>query len=381
MVVEQGGPLVKPPRMPGVPKSEAVEIEMVAELVAKRSQESSERGGLLAYRGFSPDADHEVVRRYTDNVEAYQLYLKGRFYWNKRTQPGFFESIKYYQQAIDKDPSYALAYAGLSQSYAPLATFSLFPPNDMMPKAEAAARKALDIDPNLSEAYTGLALATTYYDRNWPEAEKYFKQALSLNPNYPTAHQWYSLYLNAVGRPEEAIGEAKRALDLDPLSLPINYQVASAYYLSRRYDEAIEQGRKSIEMDPNFPLSHRGLARAYSAKGMYPEAIAEWQKYQDLNPGSDALANLTYCYGRAGDQRQALHGLDTLQARSREGYVPPYAFAMAYVGMGEKDQAFVRLEQAIMNRESLVVFLNVDAIWDPIRSDPRFADLVRRIGL
>ena len=257
----------------------------------------------------------------------------------------------------------------------------MFPPNDMMPKAEAAARKALDIDPNLGEAYTGLALATTYYDRNWPEAEKYFKKALSLNPNFPTAHQWYSLYVNAVGRSDEAIGESKRALDLDPLSLPVNYQVASAYYLSRRYDEAIEQGRKSIEMDPNFPLSHRGLARAYSAKGMYPEAIGEWQKYQDLNPGSDALANLIYSYGRAGDQGQALHGLEMLQGRSREGYVPAYAFAMAYLGLGEKDQALVRLEQAITNRESLVVFLKVDAIGDPIRSDPRFADLVRSIGL
>src|SRR5262249_26151500 len=294
---------------------------------------------------------------------------------------GFFESIKYYQQAIDKDPSYALAYAGLSQSYAPLATFAMFPPDDMMPKSEAAARKALDIDPNLSEAYTGLALATTYYDRNWPEAEKYFKQALSLNPTYPTAHQWYSLYLNAVGRSDEAVGEAKRALDLDPLSLPISYQVASAYYLSRHYDEAIEQGRKGVEMDSNFPLSHRGLARAYSAKGLYPEAIAEWKKYQDLNPGSDALANLIHCYGRAGDQRQARHALEMLRGRSREGYVPAYAFAIAHVGLGEKDQALISLEQAITNRESVVVFLKVDAIWDPIRSDARFADLVRSIGL
>jgi eukaryotic-like serine/threonine-protein kinase len=323
----------------------------------------------------------KLARRYTDNAEAYQLYLKGRFYWNKRTQQGFFESIKYYQQAIDKDPSYALAYAGLSQSYPPLAIFGWFPANDMMPKAKAAAHKALDIDPNLGEAYTGLAMATFYYDRDWANAEKYFKQAISLSPTYATAHQWFSLDLSAIGRSDEALGEAKRALDLDPLSLPVINNVGSAYYLARRYDEAIEQGRKGVEMDPNFPLSHRGLARAYSAKGMYREAASEWQKYQDLSPGSDALANLIYCYGRAGERNQALHALEMLQERSRKGFVPAYSFALAYTGLDETDQAFARLEQSLTNRESIPVFLNVDAVWDSLRSDPRFADLVRRMGL
>src|SRR5215467_2241012 len=323
----------------------------------------------------------QLARRYTDNPEAYHLYLKGRYYWNKRTQQAFFQSIDYYQQAIDKDPSYALAYAGLSQSYPPLAVFGWFPANDMMPKGEAAAHKALEIDPNLGEAYTGLAMATFYYDRDPPSAEKYFKQSIALNPSFPTAHQWYSLYLSAVGRPEEAMAEAKKALELDPLSLPVQYQVATVYYSAGRYDESIREGRKSVEMDPGFPLTHWALARAYMAKGMYSDAVPELQKLENLSPGSFGLANLTYTYGRAGQRNEALHGLGMLQERSRNGYVPAYFFALAYTGLGQKDQAFKYLDQALMNRESQMLFLKIDAVWEPLRSDARFGELVRRAGL
>jgi eukaryotic-like serine/threonine-protein kinase len=323
----------------------------------------------------------QLSKRYTDNAEAYQLYLKGRFYWNKRTQQGFFQAIEYYQQAIDKDPSYALAYAGLSESYPPLAVFGWFPARDMMPKAKAAAHKALEIDPNLAEAYTGLALATVYYDWDWPNAEKYFQQAISLNPAYSTAHQWHSLFLDATGRYEEALTEAKHALNLDPLSLPASYQVVTACYYLRRFDEAIEQGRKTLEMDPNFPLGHNGLGKAYVAKGMYSEAAAEWLKYYDLSPGPYSRGFLGYSYARAGKRTEALQVLQDLQARAQKEFVPAYTFALAYTGLGDFGQAFAKLDEAVDNRETFVVYLKADAIWDPLRKDHRFTDLVRRVGL
>ncbi|HKN59986.1 MAG TPA: protein kinase [Candidatus Acidoferrales bacterium] len=323
----------------------------------------------------------QLSRRYTDNPEAYQLYLKGRFYWNKRTQQGFLKAIEYYQQAIDKDPSYGLAYAGLSESYPPLSTFGWFPAHDMMPKAKAAAHKALEIDPNLAEAYTGLALATTYYDWDWPKAEGYFQQAITLNPSYPTAHQWYSLFLQVTGRSQEAAAEIKRAVDLDPFSLAVNQQVGSIYYLARHYDEAIEQLRRTIELDANFPLSHFQLGRVYAAKGRHREAVAEWQRYSDLSPGSFPLGYLGYGYGRLGDRAQALRILEELKAGSRKEFVSAYTFAVIYAGLNDKDQVFASLQQALQERTAFLIWVKLDTMWDPFRSDPRFADLVRRVGL
>jgi TolB-like protein/Tfp pilus assembly protein PilF/predicted Ser/Thr protein kinase len=323
----------------------------------------------------------QLSRRYTDNPEAYQLYLKGRFYWNKRTQQGFFKAIEYFQQAIDKDPSYALAYAGLSESYPPLAVFGWFPAQEMMPKAQVAARRALELDPNLAEAYSGLALATLYHDWDWPNAQRYFQQAIAINPSYPTAHQWYSFYFAIQKNPDMAVAETKRAIDLDPFSLAANQQLGAIYYQARRYQEGAEQLRKTIDMDTNFPLAHYQLGRVYAAEGKYQEAVEEWKKYSDLSPGTFALGYLAYGYGRLGDRAQATRILEQLKLRSKTEFVSAIPFALVYMGLGDNEQALASLDQALQERASMLVFLNLDSVWDPIRSDVRFANLVRSVGL
>jgi serine/threonine protein kinase/tetratricopeptide (TPR) repeat protein len=322
----------------------------------------------------------QLSRHYTDNPEAYELYLQGRYYWNKRTLQGFLKAIDYYQHAIDKDPTYALAYAGMSECYPPLAVFGWFPARDVMPKAEAAARKALEIDPNLGEAYTGLAMATFYYEWDWSNAEKYFQQAIALSPSYATAYQWHSLLSCALGRSDDAIAQVKRAIELDPASLAVNQQAGIVYYFARRYDEATAHLQKTLEMDPNYPLAHYQLGRVYSAEGKYREATTEWKKYSDLSPGTYPQGLLIYSYGRLGDRDRALHMLEELKTRSGKEFVSSYTFALAYDGVGDMDRTFASLEQARQERMPLLVFLKLDPIWDHVRSDPRFIDLLRGMG-
>jgi len=316
------------------------------------------------------------------NPEAFQLWLKGRYYWYKLNPEGLQKAIEYFQQALEKDPAYAPAYAGLADSYNLLAFFNVFPPREVMPKAKAAAVKALELDDNLAEAHVSLGWAGFTYDLDWPAAGKHFDRAIVLNPAYPLAHSYYSLYLGALGRPEEGLTEAKRALDLDPVSPAINHYVVVQLYLARRFDEAIEQCRKTLELDPSFTAVHGTLAEVYSAKGMYREALAEYEEYSALSGGSPrSTAFVGYAHARLGQRSQAFRVLEQLRAASKQKYVPALSFAIVYVGLGEKEQAFLWLEKAYDERTNSLAYLKVQATWDPLRSDPRFADLVRRIGL
>jgi len=316
------------------------------------------------------------------NPEAFQLWLKGRYYWYKLNPEGLQKAIEYFQQALEKDPTYAPAYAGLADSYNLLAFFNVFPPREVMPKAKAAAVKALELDDNLAEAHVSLGWAGFTYDLDWPAAGKHFERAIVLNPAYPLAHSYYSLYLGALGRPEEGLTEAKRALDLDPVSPAINHYVVVQLYLARRFDEAIEQCRKTLELDPSFTPVRGTLAEVYSAKGMYREALAEYEEYSALSGGSPrSTAFVGYAHARLGQRSQAFRVLEQLRAASKQKYVPALSFAIVYVGLGEKEQAFLWLEKAYDERTNSLAYLKVQATWDPLRSDPRFADLVRRIGL
>jgi TolB-like protein len=314
--------------------------------------------------------------------EAYRLYLKGRFYWYKLTPQAMQKAIEYFQEALEKDPAYAPAYAGLADTYNTLAFFTVFPPREVVPKAKAAAVKALEIDATLAEAHVSLGWAGFTYDLDWPTAGKHFEQAVLLNPAYPVAHSFYSLYLGALGRSEEGLTEAKRALDLDPVSPAVLHYVVVQLYMARRFDEAIEQCRKTIELDSSFTPAHRVLAEVYAAKGMYRESLAEYEKYATLSGGSPgSTAFVGYARARLGQRDQAVRVLDQLGTASMQTYVPALSFAVVYVGLGEQDQAFVWLEKAFDERTNSLAYLKVQATWDPLRSDPRFTDLLCRIGL
>ena len=323
-----------------------------------------------------------LTKRYTEDAEAYQLYLKGRYHWNKLAPEGSQKAIEYFQHAIDKDPNYALAYAGLADTYIQLSFLTLLPPREVMPKAKTAAVKALELDDRLAEAHVSLGFFSFQYDRDWAAAGKHFERALALNPAYPIGHVFYSLYLGALGRSEEALAEAKRARDLDPAFPGMDHYVAVQLYLARQFDQAIEQCRKAQDMDPSFPHTYWVLGDAYAGKGMYREALPEYERYAALIPGSPpALAYLGYAHARLGERSQALRVLEELRAASTQRYVPAVSFAVVYVGLGEKEQAFTWLEKAYEERTNFLAYLKVQATWDPLRSDPRFADLLRRVGL
>jgi tetratricopeptide (TPR) repeat protein len=326
--------------------------------------------------------DKALAKHYTESNEAYQLYLKGRFYWNKRTPEALTKSIEYFNQAIGKDPSFALAYAGLADSY--VVPASLLPPREGMPKAKAAAMRALELDETLAEAHTSLGRVLAAYEWNWTSAEKEFKRAIDLNPHYATAHQWYGGCLEATGRSNEAIAERKRAQELDPLSLVINFELGVAFYYAHNYDQAIEQFHKTLELDQNFPAAHVFLPAAYEQKGKYEEAIAEFKKGIPLRGGSEwafTKGGLGHLYAILGKKSEALTLLDELKQLAAQEYVPPTSIALVYAGLGEKDEAFAWLEKAYEERSFQLQWLNVEPRWDSLRSDPRFADLIRRIGL
>jgi len=351
----------------------------VADVFALQEDLSTEISEKLRLR-LTGEEKERLAKRYTENAEAYQLYLKGRYYWNKETADGETKAVEYFQQAIEKDPGDALAYSGLADSYNLLAAFAWLPPREAIPKSKAAALKALEIDDHLAEAHAALGYASFSYDYDWAAAEMHFQRAVALNPS---AH-WstYSLYFSSLGRHEEALTEAKLGLDLDPVSPMLNFRMARNLYMARRFDEAIEQCKKLLEMDPGFPLAHWQLGLAYAEKGVYPEAIAELEEYSELTRGSPgALASLGLGLARAGERRRAFQVIEQLKALSKQKYVYSLGFARIYAALGDKEQAFAWLEKAYEERSTAVYFLRVEATWDPLRSDPRFNDLLRRVGL
>jgi len=324
----------------------------------------------------------QLAKRYTENSEAYQLYLKGRFHWNKRTEEALQKGIDYFRQAIESDPGYALAYAGLADSYNILASYSAVAPKDAFPMAKSAASRALELDTELAEAHTSLAFARFGYDWKWAESEKEFKRALRLNPGYAMARNWYAVTVVAQGRFDEAFDQINRARELDPLSLPINTNAGWLLHLARRYDEAIEQYLKTIELDEGFGLAHRRLGQTYEQTHMYNEAVIEFQKAVKLS-GEDVelLSARGHFYAMLGESEKAKEVLELLEERATSTYVPAYLVARVHLGFGDNDRVFEWLNKACDERYGYLAYLNVDPMFDNVRSDPRFAELVRRVGL
>jgi tetratricopeptide (TPR) repeat protein len=332
--------------------------------------------------------EQKIAKNYTQNTEAYQLYLRGRYHWNKRTGADVKKSIEYFQQAIDKDPAYALAYAGLAEGYILVPGYGLASPHDAYPKARAAAMKAVEIDETLAEAHNALAAVKSNYEWKFAEAETEWQRTIALNPNYATAHQWYGEQLLGMGRYDEALTELKRAQELDPLSLIINSVLGQTYRLNGQNDQAIEQLRKTLEIDPNFERTHLFLADAYQGKGMFEEAADEFGKTFVLMGGrpedaarfTGAVKNAYKTSGPKGYWRTLA---ETLTGGSVvvPGQGPPLTvLAGFWTQSGETDKAFALLEKAYEEHDDGMLRLK-DPIFDPIKSDPRYKDLLRRVGL
>jgi serine/threonine protein kinase/Flp pilus assembly protein TadD len=320
----------------------------------------------------------------TVDPEAYQLYLKGRFYWNKRTETNLKKGIEYLHQAIDLDPTYALAYAGIADCYSLLGwdLFGVMPPREALPIAKAAARKALEIDDSLAEAHSSLAWTKLAFDWDWCGAVSEFKRAIELNPGYAVTHHWYAECLAGMGHYAEALAEIRQAQELDPLSLIISSVAGWILYFDRQDDQAIAQFRRTLELDPNFWVAHWTLGRAYEQKAMFAEAIAEIQKAIDLSEGSPlSLAALGHAHAVSGGLAEAQRVLNELKESSKRRYISPYGIAAIHAGLGEKDEAFMWLEKAYEERSGWLIWLRAEPISDPLRTDPRFQDLLRRIGL
>jgi TolB-like protein/Flp pilus assembly protein TadD len=359
----------------------------MADLTALQGEIARDVSGKLQSRLSGSDRP-QVAKNYTENVEAYQLYLKGKYYWNKRTGQDTLKSIEYFQQAIDKDPTYALAYSGLAEAYVLLPAYTGESAAVAYPRARAAARRALEIDDQLAEAHTALANISSEFDWDFAAAEAGFKRAIAINPNYATAHQWYGEYLMAMGRFPDAVAEIRRAQEVDPLSLIINGLLGVALNLNGQLDEAIEQIKKTIDLDPNFPRSHIFLAEAYQQKGRYNDAIEEFAKVsrfagmppEVVNQLSAQTAEAYKREGPAGYYR-AMAELFGARRNTKTDQPPPVTVIAGYwVQAGEHDKALQMLESALQKRDPDLLRLN-GPHFDPIRNDPRFIAIVKQIGL
>lgn len=325
-----------------------------------------------------------IAKRYPENSEAYQLYLRGRYYWNKSTSEDYAKSIESYQQAIQKDPKYALAYSGLADTYHSMTTEGLLRPKEGFQKVESTATTALRLDSSLAEAHASLATVRFAYDWNWKAAEEEVQRAVSLDPNCLECHHFYARYLRAMGRFDEAVDEAKKALALDPLSIEINVTLGTVYYWAGRYDQAIAQYQKTLELDSKYPDVHDNLADAYAKKQMSKEALAQEQEFLRLEgdeEGADILGRDYEEHGFA-EARRLLYenSLSVYQDMAKEQYVSPMTFGTIYTLLGERDQAFAWLDKAYEERSIFLVFLKTDPQYDNLRRDPRFAALLKRIG-
>jgi serine/threonine-protein kinase len=324
----------------------------------------------------------QLTKRYTENVEAYGLYLKGRHHWNRWTEEGFHKAIEYFQQAIENDPSYALAHAGLADCYVLLGWNSYLPPKEAFPKGKAAANAALRFDPDLAEAHTPLAAVLWLHDWQWEKAQTEFKRSLELNPKYPTANHWYAEYTMTIGRHEEALLRFRKTQDLDPLWLIINVAVGWALYHARRYDEAVEQLRRTIDLDPNYALTYWILGLLLRQTGRYELAITEGEKGVKLSGGSPLMrAALAQTLGTAGRTKEALQILDELTKLARQKYVAPYFFAGIHIGLGENERAIEYLEKCFEEHSHWLIYLHIDPSMDALRDNAGFQSLLRRVGL
>ena len=348
----------------------------VANLVSLQSEIARDVSQKLKTKLTGAD-EQRISKNYTENTEAYQLFLKGRFYANKRTPQDLQKSIDYFNQAIVVDQNYALVFTGLAEAYALLSIYGAAPPRDSMLKARESALKALSLDDDLAEAHSTLGFILTIYDYDFAGADREFKRAIELNPNFATAHHWYGILISALGRHEESLAEMRRALRIDPLSLTINRAYGERLFLARRYDDAIEQLKKTLELDAGFVSTHYSLAAAYQMKAKYAECVEELAKYQELIGEPQTAALIRESYARNGWQG-FLRVITEKHIRFNSPLDNPAIF---HAALGEKDKAFAELEKSYENRESFMILIKADSRLEPLRDDPRFTDLVRRVGL
>jgi tetratricopeptide (TPR) repeat protein len=328
------------------------------------------------------EEQNRLTKRSTESPEAHQLYLKGRYLWNRRTRETVQRAAQYFRQAIDKDPGYALAWAGLADCYGVSGVYGITSNKDSIPRAKEAATKALEIDDTLAEAHASLGYAEGY-DWDWSDAEREFQRAIQLDPTYPTARHWRATnFLEPMGRLNEAMTELKRAHELDPLSPVINAVLARNFMFARQYDRAAEQLRETLEIDPNFALAHSYLGLFYELKGMLGQAIAEFQAWQTLSGDEPAATGaLGHAYALSGKRAEAQKAIVRLRDLSKDRYVAPYDVAVVYVGLGDTDQTMEWLQRAYEDHSAWLIWIKLDPRFDGIRGDPRYRDLLRRMKI
>jgi TolB-like protein/Tfp pilus assembly protein PilF len=323
----------------------------------------------------------KVEKNYTANAEAYQLYLKGKFFWNKRTGESLKQAAELYRQAADKDPNYALAYSGLAETYVLFSSYDVAPANDSMPQAKAAALRALEIDDSLAEAHTALGFYLSNYEWQREASEKEYRRAIELKPNYATAHHWLGADLVNVKRFDDSLAELRRAEELDPLSPIIGTNLGDTLVFARRYDEAIAQYKRTLVLNPGFASAHRGLGWAYGSKGIYPEAIAETRTAIELRNGSSAKGYLGLWLAKSGKREETLQLLNELKQEAISGYVQGYTFALIYIGLGDKEEALNWLEKQMSGHSETANQYAVAPEFDDLRSEPRFKEMLKRMNL
>lgn len=323
----------------------------------------------------------KVEKSYTTNAEAYQLYLKGKFFWNKRTGESLKQAVDFYNQAIEKDPNYALAYSGLAETYVLFSSYDVASATDSMPRAKAAALRALAIDDSVAEAHTAFGFYLWYYEWNHDASEKEFRRAIELKPDYSTAHHWFGGCLSDVKRFDDGLAELRRAEELDPLSLIIGKNLGDALVLARRYDEAIAQYKRTLVLNPNFASAHQWLGRAYGSKGMYPEAISETRAAMELNNRSTPKGDLGLWLARSGKREEAVKLLSELKQEAAAGYVQSYSIAIIYIGLGNREEALNWLEKHMSAHSETASEYAVAPELDDLRSEPRFKAMLKQMNL
>jgi tetratricopeptide (TPR) repeat protein len=324
-----------------------------------------------------------LTKRYTSNDEAYQLYLKARYHFAKRTRDDILKSVEYFQQAIKLDPSYALAYAGLADCYNGMTAYPYLSPKEAVPKAKAAAKRALEIDPTLAEAHTALANSLASFDWNWEEAEREFKRAIELNPNDSGSHWRYGMfYLMVLGRAEESIAEGKRAVELEPLNLNHGANLSGLYFHARQNDKAYQEAKQVFDLDPNFIVGRWALSQSSIMKGMYPEVIALNEQSLQKDPTNQVFLRFAgLAYAKAGRRQEAETIISRYRELAKTQYVMSYHVALIYSALGEKDKAFAEFEKAFEERDYLLPRIKVEPFLDPLHDDPRFKGMLKRLNL
>ncbi|MGH2374875.1 MAG: tetratricopeptide repeat protein, partial [bacterium] len=347
----------------------------LSDIVSVQAEISSEVSDSLRLK-LTPREKKRLTAITTGSPEAYQAYLKGRYFWNKFTEHSLEKSVDFFKRAIDIDPSYALAYAGLADAYHELS--GLYSPREIMPRAKAAATKALELDPGLAEAHAALGWIIWRFDWDWSTAEREFKRAIELNANYALAHGMYGMFLDSMGRFDESLSAHQRAQSLDPLSPIIDAGLGFRLYLARQYDSAIESYRKTLEMNPNFAQAQNRLGAAYVQQGMFEKAIAVYKNA--AGAGILTMGSLGYVYALSGKTDEARRVLAELRDLAKQRYVSSIRFAVVYLGLGENDQVFQWLDRAFEERDGFLAYLKVEPRFDTLRGDPRFGDLMLRVG-